>query len=1117
MKTHRPYLRALALAALLGSATTLTTNAGSATYNFEADPSETLTLFDNATWVSDGGHPGGYLLITAAEKSQRGTIIFKDFDNGLVVQSFTFSCDLMIGDGSSSPADGFSINFARATDPVLVNSDGTGFSAIDGGSNMPEEGTTTGLAIGFDAFQNGALATDNGLLDGDVHYDTIGLSVRVDNQIVFQKPLRTLNGAGTNVNSLQTGPMDTTNPGSGSLLTWQPFKVELTDDGKVNVWWKGTQIVTNLQTSYFPSRGQLVFSGRTGDSYQIQAVDNIAITTVAAAKPTVNAATLDAFGLTVKLADTSAITVKTNTVAIKLDGQTVTPSSITKVDDITTIRYNTPALLPSGATYPVEISFVDSTSQTSTIARDVTVDTYVAVPAALAVPAANVNKTKPGFRIRPHQVASGQPNSIAWTEAQLDGLHGDNLADLTGADATGYIDFPTVIDFKNSQAGDNDFAVNNEFYTVGIPGSGLSDESNSALEIITYLEFPSTGIYTLGVNSDDGYSLSTAANPKDRLGLVLGTSDAVAAAQITVAITEAGVYPFRLLFENGGGGAALEWYSIVNATNKVLINDTATTGAIKAYRTVTSQPVYVASVIPAANSTDVYANSDLAIKIADGDTKTLDASTVSVKLNGQTQTITTSKSGSVTTIKVPATGLLLGNTEYTATVVYGDNSTPVVLQTNSWKFTTLALATYPTELVSPVGSGTSSAPGFLARVYQVNEVGSRGIIEQVTFFEQILAGAVGPNVADLSAASGGIFTVPGTINWSTTYSSDSNGYFDNDSAVLGLPGTADSSYTSANTAVEFLTYIEFPAAGYYILGVNSDDGFRVAARTNAPASNGALVISAPSSVAGSYHAVTAGRNQTGGIGLDITNAITGKLVYANPAIADGPLSNAADIKGNIALIDRGTVNFSVKLANALDAGAIAVVIANNKTDDVDADGKYPFVQGGDPVDIASVMISKQDADSIKTVLSQGVNVTLTAPDYDSGLFEYDGGRGTAESVVGLNVTQAGVYPLRLIWFNSGGDGDVELYTVSTTDGTRTLVNDTTSASALKAYRTRTYTPITKPTLNGSTVNGKWVITYTGVLQSAATVNGTYTDVAGATSPATISTATGNQFYRARSN
>ena len=525
MKQRRrktPKFAALAASAALGLSMLPSAKAGSAVYNFETDPSSVLSLFGSAAWTTSGGNPGGYLLITPSQGSQSGTIIFKDFDNGLVVSSFTFSCDLMVGDGSDSPADGFSINFARENDPVLINQDGTGFSGIDGGSNMPEEGTTTGLAIGFDAYQNGALATDNGLPDGDVHYDCIGISVRVDNQLIFEKPMRILNGAPTDVNSIQTGPRDLNNPGSGSLLTWQPCKVELTEDGKVNVWWKGTQVVTNLQTAYFPSRGRLVFSGRTGGSWEIQAVDNIQITTVAAAKPAVSGVNLDAYGLIVKLTDAGTITVQTNTIALNFNGQTVTPNSITKAGDLTTISYKAPTLLPSDAVYPVEISFQDSSGQSSDVSRDITVATYGLIPPSFAVPAANVDKSAPGFRIHPHQVASGEPNTIAWAEGQLAGLHGPNLADLSGADSTGYYNRSTVIALNNASATPN-FAADAAFPEVGIPGPTLSIEDNSALEILTYLEFPAAGAYTMGINHDDGFRLTTSANPLDKLAVQLST------------------------------------------------------------------------------------------------------------------------------------------------------------------------------------------------------------------------------------------------------------------------------------------------------------------------------------------------------------------------------------------------------------------------------------------------------------------------------------------------------------------------------------------------------------------------------------------------------------------
>jgi subtilisin family serine protease len=67
-----------------------------------------------------------------------------------------------------------------------------------------------------------------------------------------------------------------------------------------------------------------------------------------------------------------------------------------------------------------------------------------------------------------------------------------------------------------------------------------------------------------------------------------------------------------------------------------------------------------------------------------------------------------------------------------------------------------------------------------------------------------------------------------------------------------------------------------------------------------------------------------------------------------------PLTNAADIDGNIALIERGGCEFEVKIANAEDAGAIAVVVYNN-------DGP-PLAMNGDAgsVGIPAVMIGSAD-------------------------------------------------------------------------------------------------------------------------------------------------------------
>src|SRR5207302_10362157 len=89
-----------------------------------------------------------------------------------------------------------------------------------------------------------------------------------------------LNGACNDPASLQTGPTDTTGTPNG--LCWAHVKVVLDTNAMLSVYWKNTLILSNYQTTYTPSAGQLVFAGRTGGAWEYHHVDNIAITTIAA-------------------------------------------------------------------------------------------------------------------------------------------------------------------------------------------------------------------------------------------------------------------------------------------------------------------------------------------------------------------------------------------------------------------------------------------------------------------------------------------------------------------------------------------------------------------------------------------------------------------------------------------------------------------------------------------------------------------------------------------------------------------------------------------------------------------------------------------------------------------
>jgi subtilisin family serine protease len=69
-----------------------------------------------------------------------------------------------------------------------------------------------------------------------------------------------------------------------------------------------------------------------------------------------------------------------------------------------------------------------------------------------------------------------------------------------------------------------------------------------------------------------------------------------------------------------------------------------------------------------------------------------------------------------------------------------------------------------------------------------------------------------------------------------------------------------------------------------------------------------------------------------------------------------PLVNSDEMEGSIALVERGGCEFQIKIANAEDAGAIAVIVYNNVG--------FPIVMNGDEgsVDIPAVMIGADDGE-----------------------------------------------------------------------------------------------------------------------------------------------------------
>lgn len=94
--------------------------------------------------------------------------------------------------------------------------------------------------------------------------------------------------------------------------------------------------------------------------------------------------------------------------------------------------------------------------------------------------------------------------------------------------------------------------------------------------------------------------------------------------------------------------------------------------------------------------------------------------------------------------------------------------------------------------------------------------------------------------------------------------------------------------------------------------------------------------------------------------------VSAELVLADPALACAPLVNAADVAGKIALIDRGECLFVDKLTHALNAGAVAAIVADNVAADL------PFMMGGESaVAIPGVMVTQADGAALKDALASG--------------------------------------------------------------------------------------------------------------------------------------------------
>jgi PKD repeat protein len=170
--------------------------------------------------------------------------------------------------------------------------------------------------------------------------------------------------------------------------------------------------------------------------------------------------------------------------------------------------------------------------------------------------------------------------------------------------------------------------------------------------------------------------------------------------------------------------------------------------------------------------------------------------------------------------------------------------------------------------------------------------------------------------------------------------------------------------------------------------------------TGGGASISVLNVNSPESIEGNYQSTS-----TAGFGPGIPpDGITADMVIAEDFTGNtelcGPAGNAADIAGKIAIVDRGSCNFTDKVLNAQAAGAVAVAVVNNVPNGLTVMG------GAAPgITIPSFMITQTDGNTIKAVLNSGtaVNATLGQFGDESGFRDgsFDNGIIVHEYVHGL--------------------------------------------------------------------------------------------------------------------
>ncbi len=445
--------------------------------------------------------------------------------------------------------------------------------------------------------------------------------------------------------------------GSNDGTSYVPVFVQ---DAAVALWTEHNQVIKiTLPQPSVPFRYLRYFVTETpGTLHQLNEIEyfgtygSSALAFYSAINPTITS-------FSFRLTDAGTSVVDPTSITLTIDGAAVVIPTPTKAGGVIDVVY-TPArqFLPN-TPHTYVITAKDGVGNTIKIEAGWNTPAYALLTAAEKVTA---DTSKPGFIFKVHQNEAFQATDNTRPLNQLAGLLGVNLADpgaqgiALAAGIPGATDrlpilfeIPTTINL--SQEG-TDSAGN---FTVddvmpGLPGTTGSTDGVAA-DIITYLELPA-GRTTLIVNSDDGFR-TTTGNFLDvfraQFAGEFNGGRAAADTAFSVYADEAGVYPFRTVWQEGGSGANIEWISVKADGTKVLLNDTAN-GGLRAYRATTAgAPTAVTRVTPAIGASAVLPSSNVEAVIEEG-SAVVETTSVKLMLDGAEVSAVVTKTGKTITV-----------------------------------------------------------------------------------------------------------------------------------------------------------------------------------------------------------------------------------------------------------------------------------------------------------------------------------------------------------------------------------------------------------------------------------------------------------------------------------